>query len=72
MIKLSPDSPNLEESLNHASHLLHCAAVAAYENGDRLTGSDRLLAMSAMHLVDMARSVIDQSLIGLEAPTACG
>ncbi|MCQ2997794.1 hypothetical protein NLO95_27135 [Pseudomonas syringae] len=51
---------------------MHCAAVTAYENGDRLTGSDRLLAMSVMHLVDMARSVIDQSLLRLEVGTTCG
>jgi hypothetical protein len=68
MTELSPVLPaNLEESLNHASHLLQCAAVTAYESGDRLSGTDRLLAMSVLHLVDMARNVIDQSVIGLEA-----
>ncbi|MCD5991733.1 MULTISPECIES: DUF6124 family protein [Pseudomonas syringae group] len=71
MTELPVSPSDLEQSLNHASHLLHCAAVTAYENGDRLTGSDRLLAMSVMHLVDMARNVIDQSLVRLEAPTAC-
>nr|WP_243244782.1 DUF3077 domain-containing protein [Pseudomonas sp. S25] len=61
----------MEESLNHASHLLQCAAVTAYESGDRLSGADRLLAMSVLHLVDMARSVIDHSLARLETRGSC-
>jgi hypothetical protein len=60
----------LEEALNHAAELLQCAAATAYESGDRLSGTDRHLAMSVMYLVDMAKTVIDQSLSGLEAGTA--
>ncbi|WP_340163285.1 DUF6124 family protein [Pseudomonas maioricensis] len=72
MIQLTDASPsNMEESLNHASHLLQCAAVTAYESGDRLSGADRLLAMSVLHLVDMARSVIDHSLARLETRGSC-
>lgn len=63
-------SSSLEESLNHASQLLQCAAATAYESGDRLSGSQRHLAMSVLHLVDMAKAVIDQSLSGLEARSA--
>nr|WP_324294254.1 DUF3077 domain-containing protein [Pseudomonas syringae] len=51
---------NLEEALNHAAELLQCAAVTAYESGDRLSGTDRHLAMSVMYLVEMAKTVIDQ------------
>lgn len=57
---------NLEEALNHASHLLQCAAATAYESGDRLSGSDRHLAFSVIHLIDMAQKVIAQSLTGME------
>jgi hypothetical protein len=57
---------DLEEALGHASNLLQCAAATAYESGDRLTGSDRHLALSVVHLIDMAKMVIDHSLIRLE------
>ncbi|HEX8542901.1 MAG TPA: DUF3077 domain-containing protein [Pseudomonas sp.] len=61
----------LEEALNHAADLLQCAAATAYESGDRLSGTDRHLAMSVMYLVDMAKTVIDQSLSGIEAAARC-
>jgi len=61
---------SLEEALNHAAELLQCAAVTAYESGDRLSGTDRHLAMSVMYLVEMAKTVIDQSLTGLETAVA--
>ncbi|WP_341522671.1 DUF3077 domain-containing protein [Pseudomonas sp. G.S.17] len=58
--------PNIEDALNHASELLQCAAATAYESGDRLSGPDRHLVFSVMHLVELARTVIDQSVIKLE------
>ena len=61
---------NLEEALNHAAELLQCAAVTAYESGDRLSGTDRHLAMSVMYLVEMAKVVVDQSLTRLETAAA--
>ena len=59
-------SQNLEEALNHVSHLLQCASATAYESSDRLSGSNRHLAFSVIHLIDMAQKVITQSLTGLE------
>ncbi|WP_338526673.1 DUF3077 domain-containing protein [Pseudomonas batumici] len=55
-------SRSLEESLVHVSELLTCAAATAYESGDGLSGSKRALAFSAMHLVEMAKAELDQSL----------
>lgn len=71
MNNLTPlSNSNLEEALSHVAELLQCAAVTAYESGDRLSGTDRHLAMSVMYLVEMAKTVIDQSLSGLEAGLA--
>jgi len=52
--------------LVHVSELLTCAAATAYESGDGLSGSKRALAFSSMHLVEMAKAELDQSL---ERPT---
>lgn len=51
-----------EESLNHIFDLLQCAAVTAYENGDRLKGTDRHLAFSVVHLIELAKTRIDEHL----------
>ena len=56
---------SLEESLVHVSELLTCAAATAYESGDGLSGSKRALEFSAMHLVEMAKAELDQSLDNL-------
>ncbi|WP_017903707.1 DUF6124 family protein [Pseudomonas asplenii] len=58
---------NLEESLIHISDLLTCAAATAYESGDGLSGSKRALAFSTMHLVEMAKAELEQSLNNLPA-----
>jgi hypothetical protein len=72
--KLTPDPPlsntdpaDLESSLVRASELLRCASATAYENGDNLTGSHRDLAFSVMHLIEMARAMVDRSLVCVEA-----
>ncbi|MBP0940840.1 DUF3077 domain-containing protein [Pseudomonas alliivorans] len=56
----------LEQSLNYAAELLCCAAATAYESGDRLSGTDRQLAFAVVHLVELAKTVIDRSLSGIE------
>jgi hypothetical protein len=61
------DPFNLEAQLGRASELLRCAAATAYESGDRLKGSDRDLAFSVFHLIELARKAVDQSLAGFEA-----
>lgn len=57
----------VEEALNHACELLRCAAATAYESADALKGSQRDLALSVVHMVNMARSMVDRSLDALPA-----
>ena len=51
-----------EEALVHASDLLRCAAATASESASHLQGSNRDLAFSAVHMIDMARAMVDRSL----------
>ncbi|MCF4997007.1 DUF3077 domain-containing protein [Pseudomonas syringae] len=51
-----------EEALVHASDLLRCAAATALKAADGLQGSSRDLAFSVIHMVDMARVMVDHSL----------
>ncbi|MFK3972435.1 DUF6124 family protein [Pseudomonas sp. NPDC087358] len=64
MKKITPDPPDksLEESLAHVSGLLRCATASACESAENLTGVKRDLAFSVVHLIDMARAVVDRSL----------
>ncbi len=68
MLKITPDppSPSLEESMAHVSDLLRCAKATAYESADCLNGSKRDLAFSVVHLIDMAKAVVDRSLDQIE------
>ncbi|WP_419709409.1 DUF6124 family protein [Pseudomonas sp. NFX224] len=51
-----------EEAMVHASDLLRCASATAYESASHLQGSSRDLAFSAVHMIDMARAMVDRSL----------
>jgi hypothetical protein len=51
-----------EEALVHASDLLRCAAATAYESASHLQGSNRHLAFSTVHMIDMAKAMVDRSL----------
>jgi len=42
--------------------LLRCATATACESAENLTGVKRDLAFSVVHLIDMARAVVDRSL----------
>lgn len=53
-----------EEALLHASDLLRCAAATAYESANNLHGTNRDLAFSAVHMIDMAKAMVDRSLEG--------
>lgn len=53
-----------EEALVHASDLLRCAAATAYESANHLQGANRDLAFSAVHMIDMAKAMVDRSLEG--------
>ncbi|MBD8495138.1 DUF3077 domain-containing protein [Pseudomonas syringae] len=61
-----PDPPCLEDSLLHVMNVLRSAAATAYECADSLSGSQRDLAFSTHHLIDLARSVLDDALSRLE------
>jgi hypothetical protein len=69
----SPSTPSAEpfvarndlsmlDALNHASELLRCAAATAYESADALKGPQRDLGLSVVHMINMARSMVDRSL----------
>lgn len=51
-----------EEALVHASDLLRCAAACAHESADNLLGARRDLAFSVVHMIDMAKTMVDRSL----------
>ncbi|HEF4762203.1 TPA: DUF3077 domain-containing protein [Pseudomonas putida] len=51
-----------EEALIHASDLLRCAAATAFESANHLQGSNRDLAFSTVHMIDMAKAMVDRSL----------
>ncbi|MEB0046531.1 MULTISPECIES: DUF6124 family protein [unclassified Pseudomonas] len=53
-----------EEALVHASDLLRCAAATAHESAENLHGAKRDLALSVVHMIDMAQAMVDRSLDG--------
>ncbi|MBV6824822.1 DUF6124 family protein [Pseudomonas sp. PD9R] len=53
-----------EEALVHASDLLRCAAATAHESANHLQGASRDLAFSTVHMIDMAKAMVDRSLEG--------
>ena len=55
-----------EEALVHASDLLRSAAATAFKAAENLQGASRDLAFSVVHMVDMARAMVDHSLDGEE------
>ena len=59
-------NPNItsEEALVRASDLLRCAAASAYESADHLQGVKRDLAFTVVHMIDMAKAMVDRSLDG--------
>ncbi|MVV50051.1 DUF3077 domain-containing protein [Pseudomonas sp. PB120] len=53
-----------EEALVHATDLLRCAAATAFESANHLQGANRDLAFSTVHMIDMAKALLDRSLDG--------
>lgn len=51
-----------EEALVHASDLLRCAGATAYESANNLIGTNRDLALSVVHMIDMAKAMVDRAL----------
>ncbi|MFK3798039.1 MULTISPECIES: DUF6124 family protein [unclassified Pseudomonas] len=68
MLKITPDPPDrsVEEALAHVSALLRCATATACESAENLIGVKRDLAFSVVHLIDLARAVVDRSLDQIE------
>jgi len=48
-----------EETLIHIYEILQSASATAYESADNLQGSQRKLALGAVHLIDMAQQEMD-------------
>ncbi|CAM3433063.1 DUF3077 domain-containing protein [Pseudomonas floridensis] len=73
MLKFVPDLPAFkvnpalshEDALMHASDLLRCAVTSAYEFSDSMSGVQRDLTLSIMHLTEMAKAMVDQTLDSL-------
>jgi hypothetical protein len=63
---LNTNAESAAQSMADAADLLRCAAATAYESADHLTGSKRDLAFSVVYLIDMARGVVEKSLIYTE------
>ncbi|WP_439855226.1 DUF6124 family protein [Pseudomonas yamanorum] len=61
LFAVDPDT-SFESALIHTSSLLHCASVTAQQAGDQLDGTSRALVVSVMHLVDMARVMVDRAV----------
>jgi hypothetical protein len=57
-------SVSSEEALVHASDLLRCAAATAFESANHMHGAIRDLALSTVHMIDMAKAMVDRSLEG--------
>jgi len=51
-----------QAAAEHAADLLRCAAASAFEAADNLKGSQRDLAFSVMHMINMARALLNRSV----------
>ncbi|TFF42111.1 DUF6124 family protein [Pseudomonas sp. RIT623] len=69
----TPSKPDLERSLwtlregvsnaqasEHAMALLRCAAATAQETGSHLQGTTREVVFALMHMMNMARALLEQ------------
>jgi hypothetical protein len=51
-----------EEALIHAADLMRCASAIAYESAVDLQGAKRDLAFSVVHMLELARSLMERSM----------
>ena len=63
----TPSNPTVPTRMTHAADMLRYAAVVAYEHADKLKGSDRDMAFSVLHFIEVARDDVESSLSSLEA-----
>lgn len=64
------DATDLQPTLNHALDFLRCAVATAYELGDNLNGSKRDLAFASLHMIEMAKAMVERSLEIVERPAS--
>jgi hypothetical protein len=57
---------DLQDTLVHAIEFLRCAIATAYEVGDALQGSQRKLAFTVMHMVEMGTLMVERALECIE------
>ncbi|AKT33137.1 hypothetical protein RYA05_33860 [Pseudomonas syringae pv. actinidiae] len=50
----------------HASDLLRCASTSAYEFSDSMSGAQRDMTVTIMHLVEMAKVMVDNTIENLQ------
>lgn len=61
----APDLPaDLEPTLNHVLDFLRCASATVYELGENLSGTNRDLASASMHMLELAKVMLERSLNG--------
>ncbi|WP_338526145.1 hypothetical protein NUH87_12270 [Pseudomonas batumici] len=63
-------SRSTEETLLHIYEILQSASATAYESADNLQGSQRKLALGAVHLIDMAQREMDELIDEQQTVTA--
>ena len=63
---LAQDMADLQATLAHAIEFLRCAIATAYEIGDALQGSERRLAFTVMHMVEMGTLMVERALECIE------
>ncbi|WP_051476190.1 DUF6124 family protein [Pseudomonas syringae] len=51
-----------EDAIMHASELLRCAMTSAAEFSDSMTGTQRDMTLSIMHLMEMAKVILDWAI----------
>lgn len=61
LFKVSPDIC-AEEALTTACEILQSLIATSYETADSLNGSRRKLALAAVHLAEMAHTLVDSVL----------
>lgn len=69
-VTFGPDEPLLvaREGLSsaQASNILRCAAATAYESADGMQGVPRDLALASMHMINMARAMLERTAANQE------
>jgi hypothetical protein len=65
-IYVAQDMADLQDTLVHAIEFLRCAIATAYEVGDALQGSQRKLAFTVMHMVEMGTLMVERALECIE------